>query len=96
MEIIKKSKSTAIASFILGLTFWIPLLNLIFGALAIYIGIKSLINIRRNSSKYGGKTFAIAGIVLGGMVYVTYFIGFSMCLLGYKDICKAMGLSFLA
>ena len=92
----KKSKTTAVTSFIFGLAFWIPLLNLIFGFLAILIGIKSLISIRKNPDKYGGNTYAIAGIVLGFLVYATYLTGLGMCLYGNKQICTTMGLSFLA
>ena len=36
---VKKSKIRAIVSFICGLTFWIPILNLIFGIGAIYFGV---------------------------------------------------------
>ena len=91
----KKSKATAIASFILSLTFWIPLLNLIFGMLAIYLGIKSLTKIKKYPDKYGGKAFAVIGAVLGAVVYITYLTGLVMCLSGYKEICKFMGLQFL-
>ncbi|MAG91744.1 hypothetical protein CMO83_03645 [Candidatus Woesearchaeota archaeon] len=92
----KKSKSKAIASFILGLTFWIPILNLIFGLFAIFLGVKALINIRRYPDKYGGKGFAIIGIVLASLVYLTYLAGLLMCLIGYKDICESIGLALLA
>ena len=91
-----KSKTTAIISFVLGLAFWIPLLNLIFGALAIYIGIKSLIKIRKEPDTYAGKMYAILGIALGAIVYLTYITGLGMCLFGYKSICNNIGLSFLA
>lgn len=92
----KKSKAMAIVSFLFGLTFWIPLLNLIFGAVAIYTGIKSLIMIKKEPANYGGKGFAITGIVLGSIVYITYITGFGICLSGYKEICKNIGLGFLA
>ena len=92
----EKSKETAIASFIFGLGFWIPLLNLIFGLIAIYVGTKSIIKIKKEPLKYGGKWFAITGIILGSVVYVTYLTGFGMCIFGNKDICKNIGLSFLA
>jgi len=91
-----KSRATAIASFIFGLFFWIPLINFISGALAIYLGIKSLIKIRKEPSKYFGKGFAVAGITLGALVYVTYLTGLGMCLFGNKEICKNIGLPFLA
>ena len=92
----KKSKAMPIASFIFGLTFWIPLINLIFGVFAIYLGIRSLSKIKNDPDKYGGKAFALIGIILGAVVYITYLTGIGMCLTGYKEICKFMGLQFLA
>ena len=92
----KKSKGTAVASFMFGLFFWIPLINLICGALAIYLGIKSIKKIRQNPKQFGGKWFAVIGITLGALVYATYALGIGVCLLGFKDVCKNAGLSFLA
>lgn len=92
----KKSKAGAIASFVFGLTFWIPLLNLIFGIFAIYFGVKSLKNIKKEPEKYSGKTFAIIGIALASIIYITYLIGLSLCLTTNKAICGYMGLPFLA
>lgn len=92
----KKSKAIAVSSFIFGLAFWIPLLNFIFGALAIFLGIKALSKIKKEHDKYGGKWFALAGIALGSLPIVLYTIGLGLCLVGYKDICKNIGLAFLA
>ncbi len=92
----KKSKATAVASFVLGLFFWIPLINLICGASAIYLGVKALTKIKKDPANYSGKGFAIAGIILGAIVYTTYLIGLGMCLFGFKGICKNIGLLFLA
>ena len=91
-----KSKGTAVAAFVFGLFFWIPLINLICGALAVYLGIKSIKKIRQNPKQFGGTWFAILGIILGALVYATYSTGIAMCLLGFKEICKNAGLSFLA
>jgi hypothetical protein len=60
-----KSKDLAIISFVLGIFFWIPLLNNFIGALAIFFGIKAIYNIRKNPEKYGGMTLAIIGIIFG-------------------------------
>ncbi|MBI2650487.1 DUF4190 domain-containing protein [Candidatus Woesearchaeota archaeon] len=94
----EKSRSTAIAAFVFGLFFWIPLINIISSAFAIYLGAKSLIKIKKDPAKYSGKGFAIAGIILGALVYVTYLIGFGMCLYGYGygGVCKNIGLAALA
>ena len=92
----EKSKGTAVASLVFGLFLWIPLINLICGALAIYLGVKALIKIKKDSNKYGGKWLAVIGIILGALVYTTYLTGIGMCLLGFKEVCKNIGLSFLA
>ena len=91
----KKSKTEAIASFVFGLTFWIPLLNLIFGIFAIYFGVKSLKNIKKEPEKYSGKIFAIIGIALASIVYTAYLVGLSLCLTTHNTICGYIGLSFL-
>lgn len=91
-----KSQAMSITSFIFGLTFWIPLLNLIFGLLAVYTGVKALIRIKKMPTKYGGRWFAIIGIILGALVYITYITGIGMCLFGYKEICNNIGLTLLA
>ena len=92
----EKSNAMALASFIFGLAFWIPLLNLIFCALAVYLGIKSLVKIKKNPEDFGGKAYAVIGIILGIIVYVAYFTGVGMCFAGYKEICKNIGLGFLS
>ena len=91
----EKSKTLAVLSFVFGIMFWIPLLNLIFGSLAIILGINSLLKIRKEPDKYDGRWYAIAGIVLGSLPIVLSIIGLGMCLSGFKDICKNMGLAFL-
>ena len=92
---VKKSKLAAVTAFVLGLTFWIPLINLISGALAIIIGFKALIKIKKEPAKYNGKWFAIIGIVLGALPILLGLIGAGMCIAGQKEICKNVGLSFL-
>ena len=92
----KKSKATAVASFIFSLAFWIPLLNIIFGLFSVVLGIKALIKIKKEPDKYYGKLFALAGIALGSLPIALSIAGLAMCLAGYKDICRNMGLAFLA
>lgn len=92
----KKSKAMAIASFAFGMAFWIPLLNFIFGFFAVYLGIKALLKIKNQPSSYGGKAFALIGIFLGAIVYLLFFIGFGMCLIGHGEICANIGMDFLA
>ena len=92
----KKSKSGALTSFIFSLTFWIPLINLIFCALGSIIGYKSLANIRKNSKHFGGKWFIIICFILTGIVYITYFIGVGLCFSGMNGICSNIGFAFMA
>ena len=91
-----KSRLMPMASFLFGLFFWIPLLNLLFGVPALYFGIMALKKINHNPTKCGGKWFAVIGIILAAVVYTTFLIGISMCIFGYKEICGNIGLGFLA
>ena len=91
-----KSQALSIVSFIFGLVIVIPLINLIFAIPAIYLGIKSIKKIKQNPQKFGGKWFAVVGIILGALVYLTYITGVGMCLIGFKEICRNIGLTFLA
>lgn len=56
---------SAAASLALGMLFWIPLLNFILGAAAVYLGIYALKKIRNKPEAYMGKFLAIGGIFLG-------------------------------
>lgn len=91
-----KSQAMAIASFIFGLAVFIPLLNLVFAIPAVYLGIASIKRIKQNPQRFGGKWFAVAGIILGMLVYITYITGLGLCLIGLKEICINIGLAFLA
>lgn len=92
----KKSKAMAATSFVFSLFFWVPLLNLIFGATSVYLGIKSLAKIKKEPNLYGGRWLAIIGIILSVIVYLTYLMGVGMCVFGYSQICTSIGLEFLA
>jgi hypothetical protein len=59
----KSTSGLAIASLILGITSFMPLIGVILGITAIILGIVSVIRIRRNGT--GGRKLAIAGIILG-------------------------------
>ena len=91
-----KSKKLAITSFAFSLTFWIPLINLVFGILAIFLGIKALKNIKKAPDKYGGKAFAISGIILGTLPIFLYILSLGLCLGGYKEVCESINLTFLS
>ena len=91
----KKSKASAITSFVFGVISIIPLINYITAFLAIYFGIKSLKNIRKHPENYGGKIFAITGLLLGILTLIFTLTGIGLCLAGFKQICKSMGWAFI-
>lgn len=64
-----QNKDSAIASFVLGLLSFIPLLNWVISLLAVYFGVRALLNIRRAPDQYGGMALAIIGTVIGVAVF---------------------------
>ena len=66
----EKDRSLGITSFTLSLFFWIPLLNIFLGTLAVVFGVGALKNIKKSPSKYGGKLYAIVGTGLGSLTIV--------------------------
>jgi len=71
----KKDSSASIASVILGLLFWIPLMNRVTSILAVYLGIIALVKIRNNPKSYTGKYMAVFGIILGLIPIYFYIFG---------------------
>jgi hypothetical protein len=61
----KIDKFYAKLSFVLGLGFWIPLLNYPLSIMAIIFGIHGLKLAHKFPARYGGRTFAVMGIILG-------------------------------
>ena len=61
----KKDSFYSKLSLILGLGFWIPLLNIPLSILAIISGIAALRLIHLYPKRYGGRICAVIGIVLG-------------------------------
>ena len=92
----RKLKGMAVTSFVFGLFFWLPLLNVILGILAIILGVKARRLVLSEPDKYGGKTFAIIGIILGGIPILFSIVGLMYCFAGYSEICRSMGLWFIA
>ena len=68
------SKDSAIASFILALFSWVPLINWVLAPLAVYLGITALIKIKKQPDKYEGRGFAIAGTVIGVFAIIATII----------------------
>ena len=91
-----KNKTTAVISFIFSLTFWIPLINLIFCAISLYLGKKSWHKMKHDPKKFGGKWFIVVSFILSIIVYLTYLTGVGMCIFGLKSVCENIGLTFLA
>ena len=69
----QKTNGLAMASMIIGivsfLSGWIPILNLLISGTGLTLGIISLNKINKNK-KLLGKSYAIAGIVLNGLVLI--------------------------
>jgi uncharacterized membrane protein HdeD (DUF308 family) len=74
----KKDLFYAKLSFVLGLGFWIPLLNFPFSILAIITGIAALKLAHKHPERYGGRTYAVIGIILGT---IPILLGISMLLI---------------
>ncbi|MBI4144976.1 DUF4190 domain-containing protein [Candidatus Woesearchaeota archaeon] len=91
-----KSRALAWASLVFGLTFWIPMLNVLFGILALVLGIKALSRARAQPESYGGKAIAVIGIILGAIPLLFSVAGLGLCVSGWETICYNMGLWFLA
>jgi len=52
-------------SLVLSLGFWIPLLNYPLSIMAIVFGITALKLAHKDPNRYGGRTYAVIGIILG-------------------------------
>ena len=79
-----KNRNMAMASFILGLFFWMPLFNMILGPIAIFLGIKALIKIKKQPKKYTGKWYAISGIILGWIPIFLWIVQLVMMAFGIE------------
>jgi hypothetical protein len=66
----------AIASLVLGIVSitvgWCCSFGVLTGPIAIILGIISLVQIKNEPAKFGGKNMAIAGIVTGGLYFVIF------------------------
>ena len=85
----KVIRRSAIASLIIGMFFWVPLLNFVLGAAAIYLGISALKKIRGNPGIYKGKLLAVGGILLGIVPFYFSFFLLMKNMLDLRDILFA-------
>lgn len=69
MKEVKEKKDTFYSklSFALSLCFWIPLLNVPLSISAIAFGIAALKLIHNSPERYGGRIYAVIGIILGAL-----------------------------
>jgi hypothetical protein len=71
---VKPEQTLAVASLVLGIASitvgWCCSFGILTGPLALVLGIVSLVQSKNNPTKYGGKGFAIGGIVTGGLYFV--------------------------
>jgi hypothetical protein len=67
-------QNLAIASLVLGILSitvgWCCSFGILTGPIALVLGIVALVQIKNDPAKYGGKGFAIGGIVTGGLYFV--------------------------
>jgi len=79
----KPQQTLAVASFILGMVSvtigWCCSFGVLTAPIALVLGIVSLVQIKNDPAKNGGKGFAIGGIVTGGL----YFVVFALIILLY-------------
>jgi hypothetical protein len=71
---VQPQQSLAVASLVLGIVSitvgWCCYFGTLTGPMALILGIVSLVQIKNDPKKYGGKGFAIGGIVTGGLYFV--------------------------
>lgn len=72
----KQRHGGAVASAILGSLFLLPIVQVLTGGIAIYVGYKAYRDISQQPERYSGKLLAMAGMVLGslGILFFTSFI----------------------
>lgn len=63
----KKTLGLAVASLVIGCLFWFPLLGILFGLVALILGIIALVKINKDKEHLKGEGMAIAGIVMGAL-----------------------------
>lgn len=78
------NQTKAIVSLVLGIAglvlFWVPLIGLVLGIVALVLGLKAKKDSEQQPSVYGGKGLALAGLILGvistvlGLLYLIYWI----------------------
>ena len=91
-----KSKARAIVCFVFSLLSLLPLINYITIPISIYLGYKSLKNIKKDPNTYGGKAFSVIGLIISILILIFTLTGVGICLAGNKDVCRAMGFVFLS
>ncbi len=71
---VQPQQSLAVASLVLGIVSitvgWCCSFGILTGPVALVLGIVALVQIKNDPAKYGGKGFAIGGIVTGGLYFV--------------------------
>lgn len=71
---LNRQQTLAVSSFVLGMISitlgWCCSFGVLTSPIAVVLGIVSLVQIKNDPTKYGGKGFAIGGIVSGGLYFV--------------------------
>lgn len=94
----KKRSGLAIASFVFGCLFFVPILGLFFSLIGVICGIVALKRVARSHGVLRGRKLAISGIVLGSVGFLLIFsflaIGFNLFGGGVRGPTQRMYESF--
>lgn len=85
----KKTLGLAIASFVLGCFFFIPLIGFLLSVPAVILGIIALVKISHSNNTLGGSGFAIGGIIMGAIAILIIPILFLMAAIAIPNFLRA-------
>ena len=82
----KKDKFQSKLAFYISLGFWVPLFNIGFAVVALFIGFSALRNVIKDPDTYAGLPFAVIAIILSVSSLVLTAIGLVLYLFS-PEIC---------
>lgn len=85
----RKTLGLAIASFVLGCFFFIPLIGFLLSVPAIILGIVALVKISHSNNTLGGSGFAIGGIIMGAIAILIIPILAIMAAIAIPNLLRA-------
>lgn len=85
----KKDNFCAKIAFFFSLGFWIPLFNVGLCIISIYLAVKALKLIDKDNKKYGGKGYALFGLVVSISALIgtlIFYVTFLVLKLSYSNL----------